>query len=302
MYRKGAGLMPRVHNRNKPIHPIRDCLVWSRKCREHFLPWRSAAAKPFQDNYIAEAGISDLHPGYDLGRTNPRFHLLLFTTLGKGTLYTPSYSKTIEGATVLIVPAHVPFGYKPQGGRWRFLWYHLREREEWRRIESGDATIRRTFLTGFLESATDGFLKESRRHDTTSHRAAELYAELIVLYIQRELGGQSDVGDRSIKQQLYGLWDAVNKDLKRAWTVENLAEGLGMSASHFHRICRQQAGVPPMRMVTRLRMERAQELLILYDDPVRVIAEMVGYRNEFAFFTAFRRFSGVTPRQFRTRR
>lgn len=286
----------------RAVHPIEDCLVWSKKCREHFLPWRSAVAKPLHDNYIAEAGISDLHPGYELGRTNPRFHLLLVTVLGKGKFFRPTSSHEVTVGSVLIVPAHVPFGYRPQKGRWRFLWYHLREREKWRRLESGDATIWRTYLTKSLEGATEGFLRESRRRDPTSHRAAELYGELVALYIERELGGQTDVADHSMTQQLYSLWDTAAENLKHAWTVEELAQIMGVSASHFHRICVTHAGVPPMKMITRLRMERAQELLIMYDYPVRIIADMIGYDNEFAFFTAFRKFSGVTPTQFRTRR
>jgi two-component system response regulator YesN len=57
-----------------------------------------------------------------------------------------------------------------------------------------------------------------------------------------------------------------------------------------------------MKMVTRLRMERAQELLIMHDVPISVISDLVGYRNQFAFAMAFKKFSGVTPGQFRNRR
>ena len=52
----------------------------------------------------------------------------------------------------------------------------------------------------------------------------------------------------------------------------------------------------------RLRMVRAQELLILHGVPQSVIGELVGYRSEFAFLGAFKRFSGVTPGEFRKRR
>jgi YesN/AraC family two-component response regulator len=57
-----------------------------------------------------------------------------------------------------------------------------------------------------------------------------------------------------------------------------------------------------VKRVTRLRMERAQELLILHGVPQSVIGELVGYRNECAFLGAFKRFSGVTPGESRKRR
>ena len=75
-----------------------------------------------------------------------------------------------------------------------------------------------------------------------------------------------------------------------------------MSASHFHRLVRETQSVSPMKMVTRLRMERAQELLIMHDVPIDVISEQVGYHNPYAFAVAFKRFSGVTPGEFRKRR
>lgn len=294
--------MARDKEAHRKINSIRDHIVWSRKCRDHFFPWRSAAAKPLHDNYVAEAGISDLYPGYDLGRTDPRYHLLVYTVLGTGKFLRPTYTQAVSVGELLIVPAHVAFGYRPHRGRWRFLWFHLHQREPWCRVESGEATIRKTNLTKLLESVTEGFLRESRRHDPTSRRAAELYGELIALYIVRELGGQTDVADHSVSQQLYNLWDTVAENLKHEWTVEELAHIMGVSAPHFYRICAALGGVSPIKMITRLRMERAQELLIMHDSPVRVIADMVGYDNVFAFFTAFRRFSGVTPKQFRTRR
>jgi AraC-like DNA-binding protein len=91
----------------------------------------------------------------------------------------------------------------------------------------------------------------------------------------------------------------VNADLARDWNVEVLAEAAGVSCPHLHHIVRERFGVSPMKLVTRLRMERAQEWLIIYDAPQRVIGEMVGYQNEFAFLVAFKRFSGVTPKEFR---
>ena len=38
---------------------VRDVLQWSPRCHEHFLPWRAAVARPLQDSFIAEAGISE---------------------------------------------------------------------------------------------------------------------------------------------------------------------------------------------------------------------------------------------------
>lgn len=287
---------------NGPLVHAQDILKWSPRCHEHFLPWRSAAALPMRENYIAEAGISDLYPGYELWRTDPRFHLLVYTIEGAGVLSTPAKVARIESGSLLVVPAHVSFGYRPHRGRWRFLWFHLRDTDHWSRLNAREPEIRRTYQLEGLRNATEGFLRESRRHDAGGRRAAELHAGLISVYIERELGSPLVAPDHSMRQQLDALWEIVANNLKADWNVPTLAAKLGLSSPHLFRVCMEHMHTSPMKVVTRLRMERAQELLILYSSPVRVIAEMVGYQNEFAFFTAFHRFSGVTPTQFRKRR
>ena len=288
--------------RAKSVRLIENILKWSPRCREHFLPWRSASAGAMRDHYIAEAGISDLYPGYLLGRQAPRFHLLVYTLTGRGTVYTPDEQMQVERDSLLIVPARVTFGYQPLSGRWKFLWFHLRELEHWRRLAADKPNIRRTYLAEPLAAAMEGFLRESRRRDGGGRHIAELYAEIISVYIERELGTPLEEPEHSMHQRLHSLWEMVNKDLRAKWNVAHLAQEIGLSVPHLHRVCREHMHEAPMKVVTRLRMERAQELLILHDQPVRVIADLVGYQNEFAFFTAFRRFSGVTPTTFRRRR
>jgi AraC-like DNA-binding protein len=204
--------------------------------------------------------------------------------------------------SLLIVPAGLPFGYKPAQGRWRFLWYHLSDYEKWARLKSGEATVRKAVLTDVLEHSTLQFLRECRRRDEMSRRAALLHAELVAIYVERELGPHESSDAGSLATKLHRLWDVVNEDLRKPWKVEDLAAAMDMSVPHFYRIVRKYCGCSPMQMVTRLRMEYAQELLVKFDKPIRAVAEHVGYQNEFAFATAFKRFSGGTPGEFRRRR
>ena len=54
-----------------------------------------------------------------------------------------------------------------------------------------------------------------------------------------------------------------------------------------------------MRLVLRLRMQRAESMLQSTDEPVAAIAARVGYENPFAFSVAFKRWSRQSPRAFR---
>jgi len=281
---------------------IEEKLVWSNRCQEHFLPWRIMASESESGTGIAEAGISDTFPGYELGRLNSRFHLLVYPTQGEGEFFWTGGEGQVKTGELLLVPQGYSFGYKPVARRWRFLWFHLMPTEHWEQIAQRGIRVRRTLVTESLDRAMDGFLSESRKRSKLSQKASALYSSLMTLFIEHDVrhGLNQYVVDSA--DQLAMLWEIVNTDLAHSWSVNELARRLGVSRAHLHRLTLEHDGMSPMKMVTRLRMEKAQELLVLHDNPVRVIAAMVGYTDEFAFSVAFKRFSGSTPGMFRRRR
>lgn len=85
------------------------------------------------------------------------------------------------------------------------------------------------------------------------------------------------------------------------WTVERLARASGMSRAVFARRFHDLVGHPPLRYLTRWRMNLAEQLLAETDLPIRVIAQRVGYSSEFAFGKAFNREVGIAPGAHRRR-
>lgn len=285
--------------RARESRSIGDVMQWSPQCREHFFPWVTKAADVMRAHSIAEAGITECHPGYHLERSCPRFHLLVYPTKGVGEVYDANHSRRVELGQLLIAPARRPFGYRPLTRTWRFMWFHLPDEEVWSFLQKETVVVRKTVLSDALHKATEGFLEESRGRTDSHREASGLYIRLVEIYIKRELGSGETGAYIANENRLDHLCALVNADLARDWNVEALADAVGVSCPHLHYLVRKRFGVSPMKLVTRLRMERAQEWLIIYDVPQRVIGEMVGYQNEFAFLVAFKRFSGVTPKEFR---
>ena len=281
--------------------PIRDLKKWSDQCREHYIPRRSKRAAMMEKKGIAEGGITEAFPGYEISRVSPPFHLLLYTTRGHGRVCSEKGQRVVGRDELLIIPADVDFNYRPHRGPWSFVWLHLMEMEQWARLREHDLICQKTTQTGTLHTSMVEFLRESHGTNLYSPRAAGLHAELIALYVERELRQISVWGGNDVQVRLDRLWDDVNEKPAHPWTVEAMADALHVSVPHLHRLVRASSGTSPMKMVTRLRMERAQDLLTILDCKVSLVAEMVGYQNEFAFSVAFKRFFGMTPSQFRKR-
>jgi AraC-like DNA-binding protein len=83
------------------------------------------------------------------------------------------------------------------------------------------------------------------------------------------------------------------------WTVAALARAVGCSRAVLALRFTAEVGVPPLRHLTRLRMERAARRLVESDDGLAHIGADVGYATEFAFSKAFRRHHGAPPGAYR---
>lgn len=102
--------------------------------------------------------------------------------------------------------------------------------------------------------------------------------------------------------RLAGLWAAVSADLQHPWTLDLLAERLHTSAEQLRRRCQLEMGRSPMQQVTYMRMQRAQFLLETTEEKLDAVAVSVGYGDGLAFSRAFKRWIGMGPRDYRTRR
>jgi AraC-like DNA-binding protein len=82
------------------------------------------------------------------------------------------------------------------------------------------------------------------------------------------------------------------------WTLQALAERVGMSRSVFALRFREIVGATPMEYLARWRMLVAADRLENSSDGLAAIAQSLGYDSESAFGKAFRRIMGCSPRQY----
>jgi len=115
-------------------------------------------------------------------------------------------------------------------------------------------------------------------------------------------------GGTSTASQLRGglsLWqqrnvaDYIDAHFGEDVSLHQLAQVAGLSPYHFARAFKQSFGVPPHRYHLAVRMERAKLLLENMKTSVTEIGVQVGFSETSGFSTAFRKFTGMTPTEFR---
>ena len=91
----------------------------------------------------------------------------------------------------------------------------------------------------------------------------------------------------------------IDANLAADLRLDELASAGGLSASHLVRAFRAETGMSPHRYVVRARIERAKELLVRTDTPIKGIAAACGFSSPGHLATWFRRVTGTTPSEFR---
>lgn len=91
----------------------------------------------------------------------------------------------------------------------------------------------------------------------------------------------------------------MKQHLSETIGIPEIADEVGISSSLASQIFKQETGETIYNYLTRLRLERADELLLKTEYKISDIAIMVGYQHENSFIRSFRKFKNITPGKYR---
>jgi AraC-like DNA-binding protein len=138
--------------------------------------------------------------------------------------------------------------------------------------------------------------------------AQQLAYMMLVQAIRLHLAARADGTDAAGRNVgwLFALADkqmsaaitVMHDDPGHPWTLQTLAERVGMSRSIFALRFKETVGETPMEYLTRWRMLLAGDRLRNSDASISDIAASLGYESESAFGKAFKRMMGASPRQY----
>jgi AraC-like DNA-binding protein len=100
-------------------------------------------------------------------------------------------------------------------------------------------------------------------------------------------------------RKLCRVHDLIRACLDQELTLEDLSIDAGISSWHLLRTFRQAFGETPHAFLTRMRLERARQLLTTSQRSVTEICFDVGFTSLGSFSTLFRREVGISPAEFR---
>lgn len=91
----------------------------------------------------------------------------------------------------------------------------------------------------------------------------------------------------------------IEKNYMHPLNLEQLAQEAGYSASYFESVFLKETGTTLKKYVNKYRVEKAKELLERTDEPIADMAFRMGRSSSNYFCTVFKKYTGVSPLQYR---
>jgi two-component system, response regulator YesN len=91
----------------------------------------------------------------------------------------------------------------------------------------------------------------------------------------------------------------IDEHFAEAITLEEAAEHVGLSPYYFSKLFKDRFGITFIDYITEIRMKRAKELMENPDVSIKEVCYTVGYKDPNYFSRVFKKYTGLTPSEYR---
>ena len=156
-----------------------------------------------------------------------------------------------------------------------------------------------------LETGADAYIVKPFNMDILRRTIINLINthRLLRLKFERNDDLEDQVNDIRLKSPdeklLERIMDCINKNLSNSdLSVDMIADEAGISRVHLHRKMKELTGQTPHDFIRNIRLKKAAQLLANQGMNVTEVMYACGFANSASFSTVFKRFYGMSPRDY----
>ncbi len=254
------------------------------------------------DFFLFEVGRYKSYPGYSFGpviRTRTIFHYVIS---GKGHLIMNDNKYELKAGQGFLIPAQCKAFYQADmEDPWEYTWIHIdgpRASELFHAaglskdspifIPTEDASE----ILDYIEAIYDNDDKECICYS----KVYEFFQCLLSKSSTKPEVEKADPRLAYVKSAISYIQLKYSEPIN----VDDLANACGLNRSYLTRVFKHATGYTPQSYLAFYRMKKASKMLEETNESVSNIAFMVGYSDSFTFSKAFKRYSSMSPREYRT--
>ena len=148
--------------------------------------------------------------------------------------------------------------------------------------------------TGEIGELFQKILDEYVNNEAGNIEMIRYYLRCIIIKLARIVGSRNALSD-DIKLVVDIINERCNEDI----SLSSIAEDIHFSLPYLSSKFKKETGMTFTKYLQNVRIEKAASLLTATDIPIEVIAEQSGYKDLNTFYSVFKRFTNVTPKEYR---
>jgi len=228
--------------------------------------------------------------------------LLIHTISGRGRVGHAGGDLMVQAGDWVLLRPGTPhdYGVEPELQRWELLWAHFQPRSDWFAWLGWPSVAE-----GLMHLHIEGEMLAQQFLDAhallnSQRERREAYAmnalEAVLLGCDAQNGAaRAKQGDTRIRRAL----DYLDSHLTEKVLIEDVASAIGLSPSRLAHLFKDETGQTLQGHLEARRMQVASELLRRTGFPIKQVAAAAGFESPFYFSQRFRRWTGMSPLQFR---
>lgn len=226
---------------------------------------------------------------------------MFYTVSGQGWLdYEGSFQKVIPGTVTCVdLGKKHGFGAEP-GGVWEHYWL-ICHGKAFKDIYS--LIFNKNNTHKLLDSSlVSDYFKKLYYLKQNNSVYFDIDAMTIIMKVCSALVSQSTAFDKkqdTFSAMLTHIIDYINKNYSQDLDISGLAEKAGYSRFHFSRLFKEYTGFSPSSYITKIRLEKAKDMLRKSDIPLELVAAKAGFNTVNYFIRSFNEHEGITPGKYR---
>ena len=152
--------------------------------------------------------------------------------------------------------------------------------------------------TYFIDALLDKIVKELRAMDMLYERVITSTLDELLTKVVRFSKQDFVLSMPDHAQRLRDLRSEVHENFAKAWTIGQMANMMGLSASRFASLYKQEFEASPTEDLIRTRITQAQKMLSATKVSVKQVSLACGFESVHYFHRAFKRRLNITPKHY----
>ena len=257
----------------------------------------------FKEFHLCFCGFAQCEPLHSYGPASRPNYIIHYIMDGKGIYQVGEKKyKLSKGQGFLIEPEELTFYQADQEEPWGYLWVGVGGTGAKKFIQDiGLNSQQRIFRCADGEKLNEivmDMMKHTRSTVSDLYylqgKLYELFSVLAADVVIEELM-EENKENRYIQEAV----TYIRNHYAAGLTVEELAGYLGVNRSYLYTLFKNKLQLSPKEFLTKFRISRAREQLILTEESVENIAVACGYHSTLVFTKNFKQETGMTPTEFR---